>query len=89
MTPDHKALCDRLRGQDPIPSRSDVADAIEAIVARLTAERDAVQAVTVEQCAQYHDRHADGYAKTRSRLDEAAHRQHAAAIRAIAQDNTP
>jgi len=65
VTPDHKALCVRLRGQDPIPSRSEVADAIEAIVAtlsareaalintiaRLTDERDAVQAVTVEACA--------------------------------------
>lgn len=51
MTPDPKAICDLLRGQDPIPSRSEVADAIEAIVAHLTAERDAVQAVTVEVCA--------------------------------------
>lgn len=40
----------------------------------------------LEAAAVYHDRHAEGYGRTRSRLDEAAHRTHAAAIRDMATD---
>lgn len=37
----------------------------------------------IEAAAQYHDLHAEGYAKTRSSIDAAAHRRHAAVIRSL------
>jgi len=112
MTPDHKALCDRLQwllDQDPKSKVFDVraetlAEIIAAIatlsareaalidtIARLTAERDAVQAVTVDACIAA----IQGSAlldDTKEPEDEAYMQglsEAIAAIRALAQDNTP
>jgi len=56
MTPDHKALCDRLRGQDPIPSRSEVADAVDAIVAAAEATIADLEAVILDVDRRLHGR---------------------------------
>jgi hypothetical protein len=37
----------------------------------------------LEAAAQHHERHADSYARIGAHMDEAAHRAHAAAIRAL------